>query len=125
MNYNINSFIFVVISLLLTIYGQIIIKYRINLYPKVPDDVIPKIKSVLRFFLDPYILSGLFAALIASFFWMLALTNLSITRAYPIMASAPIIILIFGVFTLNESLTAGKIIGAILIFVGIILSAKY
>lgn len=125
MNSNISSFLFVIISLALTIYGQIIIKYRINLYPKVPDDIIPKIKSVLKFFLDPYILSGLFAALIASFFWMLALTNLSITRAYPIMASAPIIILIFGVFTLNESLTAGKIIGAILIFVGIILSAKY
>ena len=125
MNSNISSFLFVCISLLLTIYGQIIIKYRINLHPKVPDDMIPKIKSVLKFFLDPYILSGLFAALIASFFWMLALTNLSITRAYPIMASAPIIILIFGVFTLNESLTAGKIIGAILIFAGIILSSKY
>ena len=124
MSPNTTSYFFVLLSLVLTLYGQIIIKHRINLLPNITGDFLTKSKMVVKFFYDPYILSGLFAALIASFFWMMALTNLSITRAYPIMAAAPVLILIFGVLTLNEELTAGKLIGAVLIFFGIILSAK-
>lgn len=120
-----NPYFQVIICLFLTVYGQIIIKYRINQYDKLPDLFYDKLKFLLKFFIDPLILSGFFAAFIASLFWMSAMTSLNITRAYPIMAFAPILVLFFGIFALNEALTYGKLLGGILVLIGIILSVRF
>ena len=125
MGFQYGSYLYVILCLILTLYGQIIIKYRIDLYPKINGDLLYTFKKVLLLFLDPYILSGLFSALIASFFWMMALTKISLSRAYPIMASAPIIIVLLSTIFLKEDLTPGKLIGSLLILLGIYLAVKF
>ncbi len=80
---------------------------------------------LFKLFFDPYIFSGFLSAIFASLFWMSAMTKLPISRAYPIMSIAPILVLFFGVVFLGESLTIGKIIGTILIISGTYLSIKY
>jgi drug/metabolite transporter (DMT)-like permease len=56
---------------------------------------------------------------------MMALTKLSLSRAYPIMASAPIIIVLLSTIFLKEDLTLGKLIGSLLILLGIYLAVKF
>jgi drug/metabolite transporter (DMT)-like permease len=112
-------------TLALTVFGQLIIKFRINLNGKMPSEFKQKIFFLFKLFLDPYIFSGFLSAVFASLFWMAAMTKLPITRAYPIMSFAPILVLIFGVFFLGETMTIGKVIGAILIISGTYLSIKY
>lgn len=112
-------------TLALTIYGQIIIKSRINIYGQLPMEFKEKIFFLLKLFFDPYIFSGFLSAIIASLFWMSAMTKLPITRAYPVMSLAPILVLIFGVLYLGETLTLGKIAGTILIIGGTYLSIKF
>ncbi len=111
-------------TLFLTIYGQIIIKKRINLVGAMPVEVKDKFLFLLKLFLDPFILSGFIAAIFASLFWMSAMTKLPLTRAYPIMAMAPSLVLLFGILFLGESVTSGKIIGTILIIIGTIVTVK-
>ena len=120
-----NPYIHVIMCLILTVYGQIIIKNRINLYGSLPDGFFEKITKILKFFYDPLIISGFVSAFIASLFWMSAMTSLNITRAYPIMAFAPLLVLFFGIFALNEALTWGKLLGGILVLIGIILSVRF
>jgi len=112
-------------TLFLTIYGQIIIKSRINIYGALPVDFQEKIIFLLKLFIDPYIFSGFLSTIFASLFWMSAMTKLPITRAYPVMSIAPILVLFFGVIFLGENLTIGKIIGAIFIISGTYLSIKF
>lgn len=112
-------------TLVLTIYGQIVIKSRINLHGKMPEDLAGKIIFLLKLFLDPLIFSGFLAAFLASLFWMSAMTKLPLTRAYPIMSLAPIMVLMFGVLFLGEMMTIGKLGGTILIIIGTYLSLKY
>jgi drug/metabolite transporter (DMT)-like permease len=119
------AYLQVFITLFLTIYGQIVIKSRINIYGALPLQFKEKIIFLLRLFIDPYIFSGFLSAIFASLFWMSAMTKLPITRAYPIMSLAPTLVLIFGVLYLGETVTLGKIAGTILIIGGTYLSIKF
>ena len=120
----INPYISILACLALTVYGQIIIKHRINLKEAPVGSILDKISTIIYYFFDPYILSGFIAAFIASIFWMSALTSLPLTRAYPVMSSAPLIVLLFGILFLDESLTIGKVLGGLLILIGVYLSVK-
>ena len=118
------AYLQVFVTLIMTIYGQIIIKSRIKLYGAMPDGLSHKTIFLLKLFLDPLILSGFISAFFASLFWMSAMTKLPLTRAYPIMAMAPSLVLIFGIMFLGETITYGKILGTLIIILGTIISVK-
>jgi len=119
------AYLQILLTLLLTVYGQIILKFRVILHGSLPSTFIGKTKFLFGLFLDPYIFSGLSAAFFASLLWMSAMTKLPLTRAYPIMATAPTLVLIFSIIFLSENLTFGKILGSILILTGAYISIKF
>lgn len=92
-------YFYVFMTLLFTVYGQIIIKWRFNnLNFKIPDEgSINKFLNLLKILFDPFVFSGFVAAFIASLFWMVAMSKLEITKAYPFMSLAPIFVF-FGYF---------------------------
>jgi undecaprenyl phosphate-alpha-L-ara4N flippase subunit ArnF len=47
-----------------------------------------------------------------------------ITTAYPFMSISPAIVFLLGIFILNETFTAGKVIGLALIILGTIVTVK-
>jgi undecaprenyl phosphate-alpha-L-ara4N flippase subunit ArnF len=80
---------------------------------------------LIKLIFDPFIFSGFASAFIASMFWMAAMTKFEITHAYPFMSLAPALVFLIGVLFLGEAFTAGKLIGLVLIIVGIIVTVKY
>ncbi|MCF8296581.1 MAG: EamA family transporter [Bacteroidales bacterium] len=114
-------------TLLFTVYGQMILKWRLNaLHFTIPDaKATDIILSFAKLLIDPYILSGFIAAFIASIFWMAAMSKLEITVAYPFMSLAPAIVFILGVWLLGETFTIGKIIGLVFIIIGIFMTVKF
>ena len=109
-------------TLILTVYGQLVLKWRINSLGSLPDGSITKIRVILHSLADPYILSGFASAFIASLFWMAAMTKFEITNAYPFMSLAPAIVFILGIVMLNETFTYGKVKGLLFIISGIIIT---
>jgi undecaprenyl phosphate-alpha-L-ara4N flippase subunit ArnF len=121
------GYLYIAGTLFFTIYGQIIIKWRFNnLAFRLPESGFNnKLFSLLKILFDPYIFSGFVAAFIASLFWMAAMSKLEITKAYPFMSLAPVLVFIIGVAFLNEEFTWGKVLGLILIALGLIVTVKY
>lgn len=114
-------------TLAFTVYGQIILKWRIgklNWQPKT-DTLWIAVTDYMKFLFDPFIFSGFLSAFIASVFWMLAMTKFEITQAYPFMSLAPAIVFLLGVLVLNETFTWGKVIGLCLIILGTIVTVKF
>ena len=104
-----------------TVYGQLIIKWRITDYGDMPEIFFDKILFLLRVFFDPYVLSGFISAFIASFFWMAAMTKFDLSFAYPIIIAGLVLLTtLFGIILLNESISMGKIAGPLLILSGVI-----
>ena len=119
------SYIYIIGTLAFTVYGQIILKWRLSsLNVKLPDSFLAKGMHLFKLIFDPFIFSGFFAALIASLFWMGAMTKFEITVAYPFMSLAPSLVFIIGVLFLNEAFTIGKVIGLVLIIIGTIITVK-
>lgn len=116
-------YIYLLGTIFFTVYGQMILKWRISAHPIQPQD--NKVHYLFRLFFDPYILSGFLAAFIASLFWMLTLTKFQLTKVYPAMSLAPILIFILGSVFFNEEITKGKLIGLLLIIIGSIISIKF
>ncbi|MCX6266776.1 MAG: EamA family transporter [Bacteroidetes bacterium] len=121
------GYIYVFGTILFTIYGQLILKWRfLKLGFILPESgPMDKISALIHVFFDPFILSGFFSAFIASFFWMAAMTKFEITYAYPFMSISPALVFLLGVLFLGETFTIGKLIGLMIIIVGIVVTARY
>jgi multidrug transporter EmrE-like cation transporter len=107
-----------------TVYGQLVLKWRLSHKGALPDDFAAKLLFLLRAFFDPYVLSAFAAALIASFFWMAAMSKLEISVAYPFMSLAFVLVLLFSAVLFREPVTIGKVLGMGLICAGIVVTVK-
>ena len=111
-------------TIFFTVYGQIILKWRINGVGTLPDTFIDKIFFLMKLLFDPWVFSGFFAAFVASFFWMAAMTKFDISYAYPFMSSAFVLVFLLSVILFHEPITWQKIVGLLFIVAGIIITSK-
>lgn len=118
------EYLYIAATIILTVYGQIIVKWRVVKYGGLPCDWTDKISFLLNLFLDPYILSGLLAAFLAAICWMAAMTKFRLSYAYPFTSLSFIFVLIFSALVLNESLNLPKILGIIIIIFGIFIGSQ-
>jgi multidrug transporter EmrE-like cation transporter len=121
------GYVYIASCIAFTVYGQIVLKWRMNQNLDLPDSAFGKIVRLITLILtDPWIFSGLAAAFVASLFWMLAMTRFQISYAYPFMSSAFVLVLIISVPLFGETLNAAKLGGTALIILGIfVLSRGY
>ena len=118
------SYVYVMCTVLLTVYGQIVIKWQVAQAGALPEELLPKIEFLARLMLNPWIMSGLGAALLAAVTWMAALTKLPLSHAYPFNASAFVIVVLLSGFFFDESITPLKLAGVALVVVGIIVGSQ-
>lgn len=118
-------YFYVMGTVLCTIYGQLILKWRIGKFGHLPDGATEKVIFLLKLLLDPFIFSGLFAAFLASLFWMAAVTRLDLSAAYPLIAAGlTTITFVLAIVVLKEPLTVGKTVGVLLIVSGVLVMMK-
>ena len=121
------GYLYVIFTILFTVYGQVILKWRIsdlNWSLDMTGGIGKMIVSYMKFLFDPLIFSGFISAFIAPVFWMLAMTKFELTYAYPFMALSPALVFIIGIFVLGETFTIGKVLGLLVIMIGIIITVK-
>ena len=121
-----NPYFYIFGTLFFTVYGQIVLKWRLSsLEIVLPEGLLDKILYLLKLIFDPFVFSGFASAFIASLFWMAAMTKFEITQAYPFMSLAPALVFVIGVFFLGEAFTIGKVLGLTLIILGTIVTVKF
>lgn len=121
------GYLYILLTILFTVYGQVILKWRIsnlNWSLTTTEGVGQMIVSYVKFLFDPLIFSGFVSAFIASIFWMLAMTKFELTYAYPFMSLSPALVFVIGILVLGETFTIGKILGLLLIMIGILVTVK-
>lgn len=120
-----NPYFYIFGTLFFTVYGQIVLKWRLSgLKVVLPEGIWDKIIYLAKLIFDPFVFSGFASAFIASLFWMAAMTKFEITTAYPFMSIAPALVFVIGVLFLGETFTIGKVVGLLLIIFGTILTVK-
>ncbi len=118
-------YIYIAGTILFTVYGQIIIKYRIPFHGALPIEPHAKIIFLLKLLLDPLILSGLISAFIAALFWLAALsTKIELSKVYPFTVLSLVLVVICSVLFFKESVSTYMVIGVLLIITGIFLVSR-
>ena len=118
------SMTFIFCTVVLTAYSQLIIKWRVSRVGPLPADLARKAVFFTGLLLDPWILTGILGAFFAGLAWMSAMTKLELSYAYPFMSLAFVLVLIFSAFLFHETVTAPKVLGMLLIIVGIIVASR-
>jgi drug/metabolite transporter (DMT)-like permease len=122
--FDMTGHIYILLTLLFTVYGQLVLKWQMGKAGSMPDNTIDKILFLLQQFLNPWIMSGFMSAFLASLAWMAAMTRFNLNYAYPFMSLAFIIVMLFSVIFLRESLTLQSVLGTVLVVVGLTVIAR-
>jgi drug/metabolite transporter (DMT)-like permease len=118
------GFAYIVGTVLFTVYGQIVLKWRVAKAGALPAVFSHKIFFLLSMIWDPWVLSGIVAGFFAFLCWMAALTEFELSYAYPFMSLSFLLVLVFSTILFQEPLTVSKVVGVGLIVAGIIIGSR-
>lgn len=118
------DYLYILATIGFTVYGQVVLKWRISQFGAFPEHVLDKLKFLISLLFDPFIFSGFFAAFLASLAWMAAMTKFNLSHAYPFMSLNFVIVLLLSAWLLSEPLTLQKALGIGLIVLGTVVAAR-
>lgn len=118
------GYFFILLTVLFTVYGQLIIKYEVNSVPNVPSG--PALAGFLVEFVlfRPLVISGLLSAVLASFAWIATLSRFELSYAYPFMSLNFVVVVLLSFVLFHEGINAYKLAGLALICLGVLVVSK-
>lgn len=114
------KYTFALISILLGSSGQYLLKVGVNKFSRESfreNSITTIIKEIFQNF---YLWGGISAYALSMLFWLYVLSQMELSKAYPLASIGYIITMLLGFFLLNESFNLIKIIGALFIVFGVI-----
>jgi multidrug transporter EmrE-like cation transporter len=118
------GYVYVAMTVLLTVYGQLAIKWQVNHAGALPADGAGRIAFYTALLLNPWVISAIVAAFAAMLSWMAAMTRFELSHAYPFMAANFVLVGLASIWLFNEPLTWNKVIGVGLICLGLFVVAR-
>lgn len=118
------GFLYIALTVLFTVYGQLVIKWQVNLAGEFPPDFGDKVWFIGRLLLNFWVISSFAAAFLASLTWMAAMTQFELSFAYPFMSLAFVIVMILSVVLFAEAFTWQKLIGTLVIIAGLFILTR-
>jgi len=95
--------------------GQMCLKYGVNLLGEGASPVV-----VLKGIFTPYVFGGFVLYAVSSLFYLIALSRLELSFAYPFVALSFVMVLVLCWLLLGESLPPLRVIGVGLIVIGVL-----
>ena len=118
------SYFYIFLTIVFTVYGQIVLKWQMMGAGAFPENTFDRALFLIRLLLNPWVISGFVAAFAASLTWMVAMTKLELSHAYPFMSLNFVFVIILSYLLFQETITPPKILGLGLIILGIVVGSK-
>jgi multidrug transporter EmrE-like cation transporter len=118
------NYLYIVLTVLLTVFGQLAIKWQVNQAGALPAAAHDKLTFLIHLLLNPWIIAAFAAAFLASISWMGAMTKFPLSHAYPFMSMNFVIVLILSAWLFNEPVSMTKVVGIALICIGTIVASQ-
>lgn len=108
-----------------TLFGQIAAKIAARQVGPFPTGWNARIEYLSHLLFNPFFIGCFAAATLAALSWMVALSGMDLSRAYPFMSLNFVLILIAGALLFNEPITPAKLAGVTLIVSGVIVGSIF
>jgi multidrug transporter EmrE-like cation transporter len=117
------SYVYVAATVLLTVYGQLMVKWQVANAARSADPA-DRAAFLLALLMNPWVLSALAAAFAAALCWMLAMVKLDLSHAYPFVSLSFVLVLFLSALLFGEPLSWAKVAGIVLIVCGVALGSQ-
>ena len=117
-------FLLVLSGVLLNAIAQLFLKAGTN---SIGDLFVPGtelLKSIFRIVFEPYIIAGLFCYVLSVGIWIVALSKVEVSIAYPMLSIGYVVNAIAAWYLFGEIITVQKMVGIFTIIVGVYIVAK-
>jgi len=118
-----HGIIYVLISVCFNVFGQYSMKQGMQKFGEVTFDH-NILTTIMKMFLLPNVILGLLFYAVSTVFWLIALSKIELSVAYPMLSMGYILLMILSYFLLNETITVYKVIGTLLVVAGVTLISK-
>lgn len=118
------SWLMVAMTILLTCYGQLVIKWQVGAFKASTAGLLSRLPPLVQLLFQPWIISAFIAAFGASLCWMLAVSKLELSKAYPFMALNFLIVCLVAVPLFGESFSAAKAVGLLTVVAGLVIMSQ-
>ena len=112
------------ISIGLAVAGQLFMKAGMSNYQIGEINLQNSIPQFLKMMFRPLVFTGFVFFLISSFFWLLALSKVPLSFAYPMVSISYVLILFFSWFIFKEQVGSIRWLGAAVIIFGVYLISR-
>ena len=119
--------VYLVSTIVLSVYSQLIMKWRISgrfAGLKLPEGIWPKVMTMFTVLFDPFVFTGLVATFASGLCWMATMSKLEISYAYPFTSLGFVAVVLLSYILFGEALNAWRIIGVLLIVAGVTVASQ-
>ena len=121
---SINNFILILFGVLLNTIAQLCLKKGMQIIGNVQLDIGYIITIIHRVAGNIYVISGMICYIISFGVWLIVLSKVDVSLAYPLLSIGYVVTAIIGYYYFGESLSVYKICGIGIIFLGTIFLFK-
>jgi len=114
-----NAIIIIIVGVIFAALGQVSWKIGMN------EVETPSISSLASVLLNPFVLLGFVMYGLSTIFWLIALSKKDLSFVYPFMSLTYVLVLVLSSLVLKESVGPNKLVGALIIILGLIIIARY
>jgi len=118
------SFLLIVTGVLLNAGAQLLLKAGTNVFATIGLDRTKIMLSAFRIVTEPHIFGGLVCYGFSVAIWILALSRVSVSVAYPMLSIGYVVNAVAAWYLFGEALSATKLAGIGIIIFGVILVAR-
>lgn len=111
------AYIFLFFSILSNTTGQILMKYAAD---RMSFDQIVSLNTISSMARSPYVIGGVIAYVAGLFAWLVTLSKLELSVAYPFLAITYILVFAASIVLFKEPVNAARFVGVALIMAGIL-----
>lgn len=108
----------------LNVFGQMMMKKGMSSVGAVTGDLAALSGLMGRAFLNPNVIAGVGAYAFSSIFWLVLLSRVDLSYAYPALSLGYVLITLVSAFILGEQVSAIRWAGVFVICVGVILVTR-
>jgi len=116
------NYLILLISVLLAVVGQLLMKQGMNQFGAFP--VTQLLNRLIPMFFNPWVFAGLVSFGLSSVFWLVVLSRLDLSFAYPMVSLAYVVVAFASIIFFKESVTLIRWIGIIVICFGVFLISR-
>ena len=114
-------YILIFTSVIIGVAGQLLMKHGVSQLGNISGGVV---QFLLKALFSPWVIAGLFGYGIGTLIWLLILSKVDVSYAYPMLSLGYVFLLIFAALFLGEQISLIRIAGVVLIVIGVILVTR-